>query len=153
MGFERHGDIELTWFGNTLLVAPSGAVNEEGALAFNCKLERVTTAKPNLNGCPWHRIEFFPSKDTLFTPPVIELMKKSLEFSQQHNCQGVHVIGGNTLIKEIATRCCNEIRLNVRVFDTVDEWHNASEHGHICSETDRLLSAMRQIQARHSTAS
>lgn len=113
-----HGESEVYWHGNTLVIRPSGSFNMEGVKKVMMAVAQCIANKPDGD---WLRYYVYQDKATLgpmdSLPPVIEQLKKSKAIG----CVGVVCVGGNNLNRQGMEMVCEQAELPLYLCDSYEE--------------------------------
>jgi len=117
---ESHGELDLEWRDNLLVLNLMGPFNEEGAIdAFNHLKQSVISKKTN----EWMRLEVW-NEGTLGSPEVMEGIRQLFSWCVENGCIATAVVVSNRVQKMIAEK---ELPEDVEVFNDVSdamEWIN-----------------------------
>jgi hypothetical protein len=96
----RHGELQLSWEGNILIVKAKGAFNNEGALAGVIAIKKLVSTK---NLPSWHRLGFW-DEEYLGSPSTLQMFKEVHEWCSENGCGRVAVVVCNSLQENVAGR-------------------------------------------------
>jgi hypothetical protein len=108
MKFTPHGNIEIKWLGNILVVKPSGSVNLEGADNFHELVNEQIAEKAFSH---WGRIIDFIDDDTLATPDAYQKLQTHLKENIASGCLFLGLVGGNSTSIHYCERAATEAAL------------------------------------------
>jgi hypothetical protein len=118
MEFLPHGEINLSWRDNCLVVKVFGPINEEGARVFNRKIAQQIVDKAST---PWYRLECMQNKDSDGSPEVYQLLNQSLLWSAANQCLGLLLVGATPLNQELFAKANLGTGLSFYCYPTIEE--------------------------------
>jgi hypothetical protein len=93
----KHGDLQVSWEGNILIIKAKGAFNEEGALAGIIEIKKIVSTK---NLVSWHRLGFW-DEEYLGSPSTLEMFKEVHEWCSENGCEKVGVVVCNSIQESV----------------------------------------------------
>lgn len=112
-----HGDIELEWIGNVLVVYPQKNINLEGAMRFDM-LVRESIAKSNFK--VFARIFEFRDHECLSVPEAYKHFEKAIRYNLTIGCQYVGIVGANFINERLMGKALESANCPYRFFATKD---------------------------------
>lgn len=107
--FIKHGDCDVHWDGNILVVNLSGLFNQEGVYEANLKVKEAVANKPAEN---WARIDILATTETLApTGIMFDGFVAHLKMLKKHGCQMLAFVGGNVIAKDSSKVMCEKAQL------------------------------------------
>ena len=96
--FYPHGEADIYWKDNCLLIKPRGGINVEGAQILT---STAAKAIDNTQYDEWYRIEYFESRYTLPIPDAEVCLLESLLYSRDNGCKLVCLISDSAIMQKI----------------------------------------------------
>lgn len=92
-----HGQSEVYWKQNILVIKPSGAFNMEGVMKVSEKIKQAIAQRPEGN---WVRVYIFEDKDTLGPIESLEPVIDAIRMSKTIGCKMIVAVGGSVINRE-----------------------------------------------------
>ncbi|MBE1300707.1 MAG: hypothetical protein GJ680_12485 [Alteromonadaceae bacterium] len=107
--FIKHGDCDVHWDGNILVVNLSGLFNQEGVYEANLKVKEAVANKPAEH---WARIDILATTETLApTGLMFDGFVAHLKMLKKHGCQILAFVGGNVIARDSSKVMCEKAKL------------------------------------------
>lgn len=107
-----HGNVELHWQENALLITAHGPFNYDG---ITRAFEQIKSAVAKIDYVPWVRVDILDN-ETLGCPEVMKVIGDSYKWACQNNCYEVVVFCSNRLQETMLNEFTSYTKLNIRAF-------------------------------------